>query len=49
MGKKVIERQEVRDPEGLGKVSKTVTQCERNEVTVRKKEVGREDLLGTGN
>lgn len=37
MGRKVIERQEIWDPEGSGKVSKTVTQCERNEVTVRKK------------
>lgn len=28
MGRKVIERQEMRDPEGLGKVSKTATQGE---------------------
>lgn len=36
MGKKVIERQEIRDPEGLGKVSKTAARRE-GQVTVRKK------------
>lgn len=36
MGRKVTERQEIRDPEGLGKVSKTATQSE-GQVTARKK------------
>lgn len=46
MGRKVIERQEIRDPERLGKVSKTVTRSEEREVTVRKKRDGEGGLVG---
>ena len=45
MRRKVVERQEIRDPEGLGEVSKTATGV-RNEVTVRKKGDGEGGPVG---
>ena len=45
MRRKVVERQEIRDPEGLGEVSKTATGA-RNEVTVREKGDGEGGPVG---
>lgn len=44
MGRKVTERQEIRNPEGLGKVSKTAAGSEE-QVTVRLKGDGEGGLV----
>lgn len=43
-----MDRQEVRDPAGLGQVSRTVTRGERDEVTVRKGRGGEGGPVGDG-